>query len=270
MKKYALFLSIITLWLFNHASFSQDLNSLKDAPFIFKGKVVQYTPFKNDQNIWMLAYAIEIKSIYKGEDLKLDTVILIAESVLGWSQTEDGPIPDIVSEYTLEEKNKFSFGLGSGTNRLFFCNQYKNNLKNIPEIPVFNNRIFQISNKSIILEPICKTRDCYFSYYPDKKIVNNRAVDFLKIKGFGKEFNSEGEFMEYLKKENIISHIEINKKEDAEKIKEQSLKNTPTQTEDSIKRVQNKLLFEEKRKKNYEQYLEQRKKRKDAQQKEKQ
>jgi len=212
MKKYVLFLSMITFGLFNHASFSQDLSSLKNASFIFKGRVVQYTPFKNENNIWLIAYSIEIKSIYKGDELKLDTVILIAESVLGWTESEYGPIPSISTGYTSEQKYKFSFEMGPGNICLFFCNQYKGNLKYLPNEVQIWNRIIQINNKSIILEPICKTRDCYFGYYPDKKIINNRAVDFLKIKGLEKEFSSEEEFMEYLKKESIISSDKIIKK----------------------------------------------------------
>jgi len=239
MKKHLFLMTVITFGLFHQLSFSQDLSMLKNAPFIFKGRVVQSTPFKNENDIWMLAYSIEIKSIYKGDDLKLDTILLVAESVLGWSQTEDGPIPNISSGYTSEEKNKFALGYGS--TYLLFCNQYKGNLKYLPNKIQIWNKIIQINNKSVILEPICKTRDCFFYYYNGvRRIENsNRTEGFLKIKGLGKEFNSEEEFMEYLKKEGIISSDKIIKKKDVNYLEQNN---------------QNKLLYA-KRVKNYEKLL---------------
>ena len=215
MKKYIMLFSILCLGLFNHASFSQDLNILKNASYIFKGRVVQYTPFKNENDIWMLAYSIEIKSIYKGDDLKLDTITLIAESVNGWNQSGDYFIPNISSDYTPEEKNKFSFGMGPGNICVFFCNQYKGSLKYLPNEVQIWNRIIQINNKSIILEPICKTRNCYFGIFPDLyyyKDENNKVIGPIKVRGCGKDFKSEEEFMEYLKNENIISSSQIIKK----------------------------------------------------------
>ena len=121
-----------------------------------------------------------------------------------------------------------------------------------------------------ILEPICNTSDCFFYYYNGvRRIENsNRTEGFLRIKGFGKGFNSEEELMEYLKKESIISQNDNNK--DTEIIEKTPLKQTQAQKAeaDSIKQVQNKLLYEQ-RKKNNEQYMEQRMKIKEAQQKKK-
>lgn len=186
--------------LFYYTSFSQEKNlsieSLKSASYVFKGSVVSYIPFKSDMdNIWMMAYTIKIQKIYKGDDIKEGTIILITESVLGWSETEYGPISDNVSEYTTEERNKFAFGLGSGTTRMFFCNILKNNFSNLPKSNTDN---------SIVIEPIYKNR-CYFAYHPDEKIINNKAVKFITIKGFGKEFTTEGEFIEFLKENKLIS-----------------------------------------------------------------
>ncbi|NLL28538.1 MAG: hypothetical protein GX259_07055 [Bacteroidales bacterium] len=200
MKRKVLFFSILTLMLFYYTSFSQEKNlsieSLKSASYVFKGSVVSYIPFKSDMdNIWMMAYTIKIQKIYKGDDIKEGTIILITESVLGWSETEYGPISDNVSEYTTEERNKFAFGLGSGTTRMFFCNILKNNFSNLPKSNTDN---------SIVIEPIYKNR-CYFAYHPDEKIINNKAVKFITIKGFGKEFTTEGEFIEFLKENKLIS-----------------------------------------------------------------
>ncbi|NMD01516.1 MAG: matrixin family metalloprotease, partial [Bacteroidales bacterium] len=207
MKRKVLFFGFLTLMLFNYASFSQEENlsieSLKSVSYVFKGSVVSSIPFKSDkENIWMMAYTIKIQNIYKGDDIKEGTIILITESVLGWSETEYGPIPNIVSEYTTEEKNKFAFGLGSGTTRMFFCNILKNNFSNLPKSNTDN---------SIVIEPLYKNR-CYFGYYPDEKIINNKAVKNIRIKGFGKEFTTEDEFIEFLKENRLIS--ETSKKKD--------------------------------------------------------
>ncbi len=207
-RTYSFFIALIIFVLFNHALFSQDLNMLKNASFIFKGRVLGKLPFKNENCVWMEAYQIEVKSIYKGENLKLDTINLIAESVLGWSECG---IENWTSAYTTEEKNKFAFGMGYGATYLFFCNPYKEYL---PDKTCVWDTIFQLKNKSIVFEPVCKTRDCIFNilsepyFYKDE---NNKIIGPIKVMGCGKNFNSEEEFIEYLKKENIISQIEIDK-----------------------------------------------------------
>jgi hypothetical protein len=146
MKKHSLLLAIITLLLSVQNSLSQDLNMLKNAPYIFKGKVLRKLPFKNENNIWMEAYQIETKSIYKGDDLKLDTINIIAESVLGWS--DDG-IENWTSEYTQKEKSKFA--LRYGITYMFFCNPYNGYLPD--KIQIWNTT-FQLKNKSVVLEPV--------------------------------------------------------------------------------------------------------------------
>ncbi len=222
MKKYLFLITIITLGLFVQSSFSQDLNSLKNAPFIFKGRELAEIPFKTENGIWMIAYPIEINSIYKGDGLKLDTIILIAESPKQFVFTEsENCVLNLDATLTPEEEKKFR--LGYGCTYLFFCNPYKSNLKNLPPKIQLWNRIIQTKN-SIILEPICNTRNCLFYYYNGVRRIDNsnRTEGFLKIKGFEKEFNSEEELMDYLKKESIISQNENNKKKDVEKIKSET------------------------------------------------
>ncbi len=224
MKKHLFLITVITFVLFNHALFSQDLNMLKNASFIFKGRVLGKLPFKNENCVWMEAYQIEVKSIYKGDGLKLDTINLIAESVLGWSE---GGIENWVSEYTPEEKNKFALGYGS--TYLFFCNQYDGYL---PDNIQIWDTIFQLKNKSIVLEPVCKTRNCRFPYY-----INKQSITI--IKNFGKEYTTEEELINYLKKEGIISSDKNIKKKDVNYLEQDNA---------------NKLLYA-KRIKNYEKLL---------------
>lgn len=134
----------------------------------------------------MMAYTIKIQNIYKGDDIKEGTIILITESVLGWSETEYGPISDDVSEYTTEEKNKFAFGLGSGTTCMFFCNIRKSNLSNMPKTKTDN---------AIILEPICNTKNNYFGYYNVIKVVDNIILENEYIEGFGMKFMRNGKYV---------------------------------------------------------------------------
>ncbi len=253
MKKYLLLFAIITLGLAVQSLFSQDVNMLKNASFIFKGRVISYTPFKNDNDIWMMAYCIEVKSIYKGENLK-DTIILIAESVGGWSEQEDGSfIPNIQSGYTPAEKNKFA--LGSGTIGLFFCNQYKGSLNNLPTKIQIWNKIFSINNNSIILEPICNTRNCFFGYGNVVKEVDNKLIEYEYIKGFGKEFMRSGKINGRLvwdeetsvweKLDNYLKEIGLTPQKDTIKKKDVNFLD---------KEKENELLYA-KRTKNYEKLL---------------
>jgi len=193
MKKYILLFSILCLGLFNHALFSQDMDMLKNVPYIIKGRVLVKIPFKTENGIWMIAYPIEINSIYKGDGLKLDTIILVAKSPKQFVFNEcENCVLDIDATLTPEEEKKF--GLGYGCTYLLFCNQYKGSLKNLPpKIQIFN-RIIQ-TNNTIILEPICNTMNCFFYYGTIVKEVDNKLVEQEYIKGFGKEFSRVGRYI---------------------------------------------------------------------------
>ena len=235
-----LLFSILTLGLFNHASFSQDLNlsidSLKTTPFIFKGKVVTYRAFRSNirskytNNTLYASYIIDITAIYKGEnELKLGNVEMIMKAPPSWgiamiegdSSSESltlGGDPD-----AYYEENKYPMNLSDGMTCVFFCNKnnvFSSHIKcNMPYGWGTYATTDVKTDNAVILEPICNTSDCFFYYYNEMKIINkNRAVEVPKIDGFGKKFNSEDELMEYLKKENIISSSQIIKKKDVEKI----------------------------------------------------
>ena len=227
--------SILILGLFNHASFSQDLNMLKNTPFIFKGKVVTYRAFRSNirseytNNTLYASYIIDITAIYKGDnELKLGTVQMIMKAPPSWgiamiegdSSSESltlGGDPD-----AYYEENKWPIGFGGGETCVFFCNKNKvfsshgksDNIKIITNSNSYVGKITDVKfDNTVILEPICNTMNCLFYYYNEMKIIDkNRAVEVPKIDGFGKKFNSEDELMEYLKNENIISSAQIIKK----------------------------------------------------------
>ncbi|OFX38007.1 MAG: hypothetical protein A2X08_06615 [Bacteroidetes bacterium GWA2_32_17] len=287
MRKYFLLLNIITLGLFNHASFSQDVNMLKNAPFIFKGTVVSFKAFKakNDNTLYA-SYIVNITAIYKGEnELKIGTVEMITEAPHGinkWGIMDDGGLVmgndevDFAPEDHSDHSKLYTLEFRGGETGIFFCNKNKVFSSHVKSDNIERNTSYVLgftyvkTDNVAILEPICNTSDCFFYYYNGvRRIENsNRTEGFLRIKGFGKGFNSEEELMEYLKKESIISQNDNNK--DTEIIEKTPLKQTQAQKAeaDSIKQVQNKLLYEQ-RKKNNEQYMEQRMKIKEAQQKKK-
>jgi hypothetical protein len=265
MRKY--------LGLLNHASFSQDLNMLKNTPFIFKGTVTTLKAFKiKDDKTLYASYIINITAIYKGEnELKLGTIEMIMKApslwriAIGVDGSESLTFYDDADAYY--EENKYPMNLSDGMTCVFFCNKntiFSSHVKSddIKIITTSNSYVGKITDvkfdNTVILEPICNTMNCLFYYYNGvRRIENsNRTEGFLRIKGFGKEFNSEEELMEYLKNENIISQNDNNK--NTEKTEEPPLKQTQAQKAeaDSLKQVQNKLLYE-KRKKNYDQYMEQ-------------
>ena len=236
MKKHLFLFTVITLWLFVQSSFSQDLNMLKNAPFIFKGKVTTVRAFRSkDDNSLYASYIIDITAIYKGEnELKLGNVEMIMKAPPSWgiamiegdSSSESltlGGDPD-----AYYEENKWPIGFGGGETCVFFCNKNKvfsshgksDNIKIITNSNSYVGKITDVKfDNTVILEPICNTMNCLFYYYNEMKIIDkNRAVEVPKIDGFGKKFDSEDELMEYLKKENIISSSQIIKKKDVEKI----------------------------------------------------
>lgn len=158
---------------------------LTDAPFIFKGTVISKTPFKGEHDKdFLISYVINIETIYKGNQLNIGAIRLISESRLGWSESEGYIIPDIVSEYTPEEKNKLE--LGVGTSGMFVCNQYNNKFVKIPES---NTKI----NNTIIIKPVCPTIDCFFAYGSSAEHKNGVFYPRKFIKGFGKYFEQIGE-----------------------------------------------------------------------------
>ena len=225
MKKYMLLFSILTLGLFNHALFSQDLNMLKNAPFIFKGKVVTYRAFRSNirseytNNTLYASYIIDITAIYKGEnELTLGTVEIITKAPDTWALTEDGSTLLTGSDDSYYPNgHKYPLEFGGGETGVFFCNKnnvFSSHIKcNMPYGWGTYVTADVKTDNAVILEPICNTSDCFFYYYNEMKIINkNRAVEVPKIDGFGKKFNSEDELMEYLKNENIISSSQIIKK----------------------------------------------------------
>lgn len=208
MKKFTLIFCLLTLGVINQFSFSQNENLsndfLKDSPFIFKGTVISNTPFKGSNGKWFIAYNININTIYKGNEIITGSILLVTESVTGWSETEYGHIPNIVSEYTNEEKNKFSFMFGVGSTRLFFCKEYNSKSEVIPNI---------MTDNSVIIEPVSNNRDCFFEYYPKEEIINKQVNKSILIKGLNKEFNTEKELFDFLKKVNILVQTDIKKKD---------------------------------------------------------
>ena len=246
--------SILCLGLFNHASFSQDLSILKNTPFIFKGRVLAKIPFKTENGIWMIAYPIEINSIYKGNDLKLDTIILIAESPKQFVFEEcENCVLDIDATLTPEEEKKF--GLGYGCTYLLFCNPYKGSLKNLPPKIQIWNRIIQ-TNNTIILEPICNTMNCFFYYGTIVKEVDNKLVEEEYIKGLGKKFSRVGRYINgrlvwdeetsvWEKFDDYLKEIGITPKKDTIKKKDVNFLD---------KEKENELLYA-KRVKNYNNYM---------------
>ena len=208
-----LFFGVLTLILFNYASFSQEnsINSLKTAPFIFYGTVVSETPFKS-KNDFYISYIIKITTIYKGENkINIGTVNLIIKSPFAWNITEDGYIiydkeESIYASSEDEENAIHPLTLGVGISGIYACQSLTIDIDSTPAI--------QTDNK-IIIEPICNTSDCYF-----KKIEkttynkeNNEFIENVFIKGFGNKFDSWEDLLNNLKKEGVIStKNEIKKK----------------------------------------------------------
>jgi len=198
-----LLFSILILGLFNHASFSQDLNMLKNTPFIFKGKVIIFKAFKIENDTTLYAsYTIQIQEIYKDEipDLKYSGLIeLITQAPNTWCLTKDGFFVVFPNrKYYYDDKLLFDFSKGGIG--IFFC-------KKKDFTPTVK------TDNAITLEPVCNTSDCFLYYYsePYYKNINNKVIGPFRIKGLGKEFNNKDELLEYLKKANIISQIEIDK-----------------------------------------------------------
>jgi len=137
-----------------------------------------------------------------------------------------------------------------GTKAIFFCN--KSTYKPSP----------MITDNEIRVVPLME--EINFSIRDYFKPGGNFEKEGRGFKAFGKIFSSKNEFYQFLSK---YRNISIPK--DTVKIEEPPLKQTQAQKAeaDSIKQVQNKLLYEE-RKKNYQQY-EQNLKLKNKQQKKK-
>ena len=231
MKKHLFLFTVITLWLFVQSSFSQDLNMLKNAPFIFKGKVVTYRAFRSNirseytNNTLYASYIIDITAIYKGEnELTLGTVEIITKAPDTWALTEDGSTLLTGSDDSYYPNgHKYPLEFGGGETGVFFCNKnnvFSSHIKcNMPYGWGTYATTDVKTDNAVILEPICKTMNCLFYYYNEHKFINeNRTIEVTKIDGFGKKFDSEEELMEYLKKESIISSAQIIKKKDAEEI----------------------------------------------------
>jgi len=153
---------------------------LQNAEYIFKGTVVSETPFKgeNDKD-FLISYEINVETIYKGDQLNLGNITLIAKSILGWNESEGYIIPDIVSEYTPEEKNMFK--LSVGVSGVFVCNQYNNQLVEVPKTKI------EINN-TMLIKPIWTTKDCFFHYVSSAKYENNQYIPREYIKGFNQYF----------------------------------------------------------------------------------
>ncbi|MCC7332753.1 MAG: T9SS type A sorting domain-containing protein [Flavobacteriales bacterium] len=185
MKKintfFLLFL-VSTLSIFSQEDEKTNQKLLNDASFIFKGTVISETPFKGEhEKDFLVSYEIKIETIYKNKNNKLNigNITLISKSVMGWSESNGYIIPDIVSEYTPEEQNKFN--LGTGVSGVFVCNPYTNNSV---KIPATKNKI----SNTVVLEPICDTKNCLFLYVDAAKYVDKKIVEYEYISGFGKYF----------------------------------------------------------------------------------
>ena len=119
MKKRILFLSIVTLWLFNYASFSQALNlnidtlksRIEKVPYIFKGEVIDIQYYLGDENgnrlpegtyylpngklgIGYSSAKVQICQILKGEDKLIPGKIEIITSS-----------PNLIQPYLYQDEN---------------------------------------------------------------------------------------------------------------------------------------------------------------------
>lgn len=158
--------------------------TLNNASYIFKGTVISETPFKGEHDKdFLVSYVINVETIYKGKQLNLGNITLIAESPMGWSESGGYIVPDVNSHYTSEEKNKFSLSVGASG--VFVCNQYINKLVHPPKAKTETNNTF-------IIEPVCATRSCFFGYVSSAKHKDGQFFPRKYIQGFNKKFEQTG------------------------------------------------------------------------------
>jgi len=185
--------------------------TLKSAPFIFKGTVISYKAFRkdNDEKLYLL-YLIEIDAIYKGaETLKIGTVELLSAAPTGYQLMEDGNILKLdqhryfATKYD-EQEAELPFELMVGSSGVFIGN------KIVDEGIQTSN----ISENNIILTPICETNKCYFSFLErnlyDKE--TDKVIGKFYVSGFGQKFKTLNDFNLYFEEINLTSQKEVKKK----------------------------------------------------------
>jgi hypothetical protein len=195
---------------------------LNEASFIFKGTVVETTRFKGEgEESFLVSYVINVETIYKGDELSLGNITLVAKTGMRWREKDNRIIEQIETGHSVWAVDEFSAG-GVGMTSVFVCNKYHN----IIEIPKSKR---EPSNKFTV-EPVFGSPYLLFSYEIDWSQGVNNQGRFEHVKGFGKTFEQFGKQIRgrgtiwneglraweqldsYFESIGIIGHIEANKK----------------------------------------------------------
>lgn len=226
MKKINLNLNkmlvVITFLFLSLSSFAQnDIldKTIKDSPNIFVGKAISYKVFKSKNGSNAASVIINVTEVIKG-NINKGTV----ELVFPCSGAVDSvTYVEISNEQEIPQSDAIYFTKNAGDWAL-------------------NSKIANSNNLTLEINAI---------------LPFNANNELTKINGrIWVSFNKVTEVYDYFEKNyGIKVDKSLYEKKNAEETKEKSLKNIPSQKEDSIKQVQNKLLYEE-RKKNCQQYEE--------------
>ena len=217
---------------------TEENSIIEKSEFIFEGEMTDFKTFKVEEaQKRYTVYKINISKVFRGSDKIENGTIEIIREGANCGISDDGEII-IMPQH----------GYRSTINGIYFCtaSEYPTNgdiqcLKTAKEGWTTNPNMYTVPTNSFQVQ-----------------VIGN--IDYYTKKGIGRNFKTKVEIYNYLgKQENIV--IPKNTKTE-----QGQLKPTPTR-EDSIEQIQNKLLYEE-RKRNYHNYMEQRMKIIDAQQKE--
>ena len=213
---------------------------IKESPYIFEGTVIKTEGFIGKDKDFYTSNTIQITEILRGNnDLKLGTIEVITH---GGNATYEDPNHTGTTRVWIPCQDCQELHLTQGELRImFFCVPAEDNLK------VLNIKI----DNTITL----KTKEWYIGYaiaIPQ----TDGSISWMNL-----SFKNKRELYDFLSK---YDNITIPKEEPIEK-KSEDVKPTKAES-DSIQQVQNKNLYEQ-RKKNYEQYMESKMKVIDAKQK---
>jgi len=214
MKKAVLTIIIIACCLGGVAQNATKYDKvIKNAPFIFEGKVLKYEVLEGEKNITYVSYVVQIEKIFRGKgQIKNGTIELVAEAPENWHIVDDGGEKVLlISDNNLgiheqgtknmNSGHKWKMEFNKGTEGIFFCAS----LNSYPSLEVS-------TNNSMAIRSYCSDGECYINIY-------NRGSH--KLKGLGKTFKTKQEIYEFLGKH---ENITIPKEDENKKIEEQPVK----------------------------------------------
>lgn len=187
------------------------VEAIKNSDYIFQGRFLDIKLIQKVAEKQYVSFKFLVENVYKEKKtLEVgDTIELVSFLPKDWAFVNDNSYGRM-GDYELEYPYNKGFMISSGMSVLLFTQENKTSYTK------------NISNVALSLEPTQSYDDYYFFNRRPWKTdsINHRAYQVDQIIGFGKEFNSQEEFQNYLKERGLDITQQSDKKKDVSSAEE--------------------------------------------------